>query len=1048
MTNFNCNKFFAILLLLTVGVRGTGYSDESVFTNNNSITNQLLSVEKFVNNGKFYINLEDGVEFDFFNLKKFVNSGLFEFNQDLVIENTVPVEGGILNPEVEPLSSFENTVGGRIIADRTENDFGYVAIIAKDIKNQGTIVATNSNSIILKGENVDLSRGVLNIKTGSDYEAGLNNVGEPRFMGNVGNYLDKRGGVLGNIPPQHVSTQWGLQDIYWGFGVASVAGGSGVYAQGSDLGVQLISPTITARELVTPRNLIYNNYDLYEEPMNLKYPLDYSGKYYDWVIVGAAGFGRKIDRQGDYFKPHVNFRQAYFGDGDNPEEHWYAQGIFVLNRNDSVTVTPRFSREDGVYTGILGPLDSSVLEVKTSVTNRIEEVNETSTIYALSELGNVMTASSVLTNVQSTVARSTAIPSSLVISRNMNNEFDFGLNANASIQDYPFNGVFGNGFTASVSVNWTTYGFQFTNVLSRTELTTETTIEIVDNVDELGGEIDQTQAGSVIIEASELNLEAAKIRAEGNLKIKADNLISSKNAILDCQNISLDIGSSGRSLVIDNLIEDEVYRFGGSMEIYEARWEDTWKELRPNDAEPPELEEVTIPYHYKALFVDLNSSMTNKVLVQSLKLRGDDVIIRDKVRLAGELLIRSSSITFDDDFEVIPGRRKTFKWDENVAQGVLSLTNNAALRIPGDVIMGTAETPYENFTNTGTNTSQNLSVYSKNFNNNGGMFVQGSLDLNSKYISLSESALNVGENVQIKGDYLKLRDSTNMIGGLLTMNVSDLVVDAGGSTNLFYIQNGIVSESESNSGKLLNSQFFLSADSYKSVPIVWNSSRDKGPVYEGYVDNRAIGLLSLTNSYLGVFNFSKTTDEKKAVYVDKLIFEGLTENALATNKLDQLLIRDGMTIYFAASNLPEEKLDGMRDGKLKWVKEYAGHYSSMPLYLPGSGETVKVNRAYRRSRIFDTDEDGVANGFDPTPFGDGRPKMEFKGRTIEWLGVPNTLYTIEYTEKLGDLAHWTKLVSIQNNKQMFEAMQYDIPRELIAPKGSTRTVYIRIATYK
>ena len=149
MTNFNCNKFFAILLLLTVGVRSVGYSDESVFTNNNSITNKLLSVEKFVNNGKFYINLEDGLEFDFFNLKEFVNSGLFELNQDLVIENTVPAEGGNINPVVEPLASFENTVGGRMVVDRTENDFGYIAIVAKDIKNQGTIVATNSNSIIL-----------------------------------------------------------------------------------------------------------------------------------------------------------------------------------------------------------------------------------------------------------------------------------------------------------------------------------------------------------------------------------------------------------------------------------------------------------------------------------------------------------------------------------------------------------------------------------------------------------------------------------------------------------------------------------------------------------------------------------------------------------------------------------------------------------------------------------------------------------------------------------------------------------------------------------
>ena len=1043
MTNFNCNKFFAILLLLTVGVRTAGYSDESVFTNNNSITNKLLSVEKFVNNGKFYINLEDGLEFDFFNLKEFVNSGLFELNQDLVIENTVPAEGGNINPVVEPLASFENTVGGRMVVDRTENDFGYIAIVAKDIKNQGTIVATNSNSIILKGENVDLSRGVLNIRTGSDYEAGLNNVGEPRFMGNVGNYLDKR------IPGSSVSTQWGLQDIYWGLGVRSVVGGSGVYAQGTDLGVQVVSPTIIATELVTPRNLIYNNYDLYEEPMNLKYPLDYSGAYYDWVIVGTAGFGRKIDRQAGDFKPHINFRQAYFGDGENPQEHWYAQGIFVLNRNDSVAVTPRFSRPDGVYTGELGPLDTSALEIKTSVTNRIEEVNETSTIYVLSELGNVLNAGILLTNVQSTVARVTSIPSTLIVSRNINSEFDKGLNANSSIEDYPFGGSFGYGFTAPVSVNWTTYGFQFTNVLSRIELTTETTVEIDDNVDQLGRQIEQTQPGSVVIEASELNLEAAKIRAEGNLKIKADNLVSSKNAILDCQNISLDIGSTGRSLVIDDLIEDEVYRFGGSMEIYEARWEDTWKEFRLNNSDPPELEEVTIPYHYKAMYVDLNSTMTNQVLVQSLKLRGEDVIIRDKVRLAGELLISSSSITFDDDFEVMPDRGRTFKWDETVAQGILSVTNNAALRIPGDVIMGTAENPYENFTNTGTNATQNLTVYANSFNNNGGMFVQGSLDLNSKYISLSDSALNVGENVQIKGDFFKLRNSTNRVGGMLTMNVSDLIVDAGDtSTNFFYIQNGIVSESESNSGKLLSSQFFLNADSYKSVPVVWNSSRDKGPVYAGFVDNRAIGLMSVTNSYLGVFNFSKTSDENKAVYVDKLTFEGLTENALLTNKLDQLVISDGMTIYFAASNLPEEKLDGMRDGKLKWVKEYAGHYSSMPLYLPGSGETVKVNRAYRRSRVFDTDGDGIANGFDPTPFGDGRPKMELKGRTIEWLGAPNGIYTIEFTEKLGNQARWRKLGSIENNKQMFDAMQYNIPSELIAPKGSVRTVYIRIATYK
>ena len=95
MTKTNCNKLYKrLLLLVTIGAGPTVFSDDSVFTNNNAITNKLLSVESFINNGKFYINLDDGVEYNFFNLKKFVNSGHFEFNQDLVVQDTVPAAGG------------------------------------------------------------------------------------------------------------------------------------------------------------------------------------------------------------------------------------------------------------------------------------------------------------------------------------------------------------------------------------------------------------------------------------------------------------------------------------------------------------------------------------------------------------------------------------------------------------------------------------------------------------------------------------------------------------------------------------------------------------------------------------------------------------------------------------------------------------------------------------------------------------------------------------------------------------------------------------------
>ena len=160
--------------------------------------------------------------------------------------------------------------------------------------------------------------------------------------------------------------------------------------------------------------------------------------------------------------------------------------MFVLNRNDSVTVTPRICQSDGIYGGVSGPLHSNVIEIKTSVTNRVEEINETSTIYAISELGNVYGSATLLTNMQRTVAKSTRIPSSLVLGRNINNEFDAGLSVNSSIEAYPYSGVFGAGYSESVTVNWTTYGFQFTNVLSRVELTTETTVDIEGNVDSSG----------------------------------------------------------------------------------------------------------------------------------------------------------------------------------------------------------------------------------------------------------------------------------------------------------------------------------------------------------------------------------------------------------------------------------------------------------------------------------------------------------------------------------------------------------------------------------
>ena len=122
---------------------------------------------------------------------------------------------------------------------------------------------------------------------------------------------------------------WGIYDIYYGGGKLTTGGPvPGVYAIGSDLGVSIQTPGFRLFELVSPHNLVYNNYDLYEEPKQIKYPIDHFGALYNWYIAGQSGFGgnagfsRRIDRQGNVFEPHVNLRQLLSGDAQNPTVNW------------------------------------------------------------------------------------------------------------------------------------------------------------------------------------------------------------------------------------------------------------------------------------------------------------------------------------------------------------------------------------------------------------------------------------------------------------------------------------------------------------------------------------------------------------------------------------------------------------------------------------------------------------------------------------------------------------------------------------------------------
>ena len=234
---------FSIYLIGICNILG-----QNEYTNNNAVTNKLLSVQTFINNGKFHIDVENGVDFNFYNLENFENTGHFQFNNNLSINSTP--SGQNINSR-KALKKFNNKVGGKIISDKTEMDFGYLLIDAENIDNKGDIIVTNSNSIILRGNEIDLSRGTLNVRSGRDFEAGLNELGEPSYIAGMGNYQDKR---IGNT----AATDWGINDVYWGVGQSQRDGQGGVYAEGSDTAVAVSSSSYRVTELVSPKNLIFS----------------------------------------------------------------------------------------------------------------------------------------------------------------------------------------------------------------------------------------------------------------------------------------------------------------------------------------------------------------------------------------------------------------------------------------------------------------------------------------------------------------------------------------------------------------------------------------------------------------------------------------------------------------------------------------------------------------------------------------------------------------------------------------------------------------------
>jgi hypothetical protein len=493
--------------------------------------------------------------------------------------------------------------------------------------------------------------------------------------------------------------------------------------------------------------------------------------------------------------------------------------------------------------------------------------------------------------------------------------------------------------------------------------------------------------GRVDIIGDEVNLDQTRIRSESAVVIKANNLISNRLASIDAPLINFDVGSTQPVLVISNLAPNSVRRFQGSVQAWSARWENFELVNQPNGT----VRTNNVLFH--VLLVDSTLQGDVPVVVNEFAIRGNDHIISDALTVAKSFRVEGNSLTLSSGLITPFG----YSLGSTNLVGLLHFTNDGTMFISGIENMGADRgTPYTDYVNRGTNAAYSHFINAVNLENSGtlqavgGPMVIDSVNLNVAGLPYAASNsvvtnvffqvpfglfTNVFTNVTVLSSPATL-DSVSELrlnvanltmsnawfnAGTLVLNVSDTISDGGTNAISFWnVTNGFQSVDLPATGSLMGTYLRSTVPRLLQSDHTW-SAADVGAVPAGYVNNLAVGKLTLDGGAASLFNFAPANGVN-AIYVDYL--ELLNT---ATNYNTAFAVDPDFTIYFANANVSVEKLNNALDGRFRWVSDFAGPLSSTNIFYPSTGQTYTFNVALVRSKDLDSDGDGIANANDPEP---------------------------------------------------------------------------------
>jgi len=459
--------------------------------------------------------------------------------------------------------------------------------------------------------------------------------------------------------------------------------------------------------------------------------------------------------------------------------------------------------------------------------------------------------------------------------------------------------------------------------------------------------------GRVRINANNLDLTKATIRGEGDIYIQATNLINSAGAVIDCENLSFDLGANSGLLNFTNLAGNpEVVRLKGTVSAWSATWNNQadivirYRSFTNDSGNITEISPVvmtnTVYYSYSVLIVDASQLQSQiPVTVQSLTLHSTNIVISDSMTISDKLLLDGQSVNILGDIALTGSLSD---WVTAFAPQLLYFTNSGNLRIPNNAHFGDdTASGYAAFVNRGTISSASQSIKSDYLEVTGGSdsTSAGSFSATSHNGILLGATVFSPTVVNFYSSNLIIAASSVTSGGSLNFTVTNTFADGGASGgSTFTAGNGFNLLTKPVSGDLLGSTFTTYADNGAEVMHTW-AGLDQGTNFSGFTNNAAMGelVLSRHDSLESLFHFVGAAPGS-ALYVGYLNLANITSD----DELNEMLqIDPNITIYYAnaalgytpPSGTAAQYLDGQFGGHLRWVKGYAsqavnlsGTYSS------------------------------------------------------------------------------------------------------------------------